>query len=321
LGALRRRLKRARPDVVFNRVESLGGTDALMAIIPLLLESMYLPYTGCTAEALAATASKLVVKQRLLEAGLPTPAWITADGKFHGDSDASAGRAKRAQRGNTFILKSVYEHASFQLDDSSLCKSSSHAGIAQAVRRCEARTDRPFFAEQFVDGREFNLSVWGAAPEVLPPAEIDFSALPVGKPHIVNRGAKWDAATYEYRHTPRRFDFPPADGQLLNELKRLTRDSARLFNIRGYARVDFRCDLSGQPWILEVNSNPCLSPDAGFIAALERAGYDYESAISRLLEDAITASLPTSIVPSRRRRGALPGSTPLNAASAGAGAT
>jgi D-alanine-D-alanine ligase len=215
-------------------------------------------------------------------------------------------------RGNTFILKSVYEHASFQLDDSSLFESSSREGITQAILRLERRTGRPFFGEQFVDGREFNISVFGESFEVLPPAEIDFSALPPGKPHIVNRGAKWDASTYEFHHTPRRFDFSGADGRLLDELKRLTRECARLFNIRGYARVDFRCDASGQPWVLEVNSNPCLSPNAGFIAAMEQAGYDYDRAISRLLDDALAAALPTSIAPWRRRRPTRI-STPLDA--------
>ena len=42
----------------------------------------------------------------------------------------------------------------------------------------------------------------------------------------------------------------------------------RLFDLAGYARVDFRVDSRGQPWILEINANPCLSPDAGFAAAL-----------------------------------------------------
>jgi D-alanine-D-alanine ligase len=57
-----------------------------------------------------------------------------------------------------------------------------------------------------------------------------------------------------------------------------------LFGLRGYARVDFRVDEDGRPWILEINANPCLSPDAGFAAALERAGIGFDQAIQRILE-------------------------------------
>ena len=48
-------------------------------------------------------------------------------------------------------------------------------------------------------------------------------------------------------------------------------DCWRLFGLRGYARVDFRVDAQLRPWILEINTNPCLSPDAGFAAALASA--------------------------------------------------
>ena len=57
-----------------------------------------------------------------------------------------------------------------------------------------------------------------AGQRCLPPAEIDFSAFPPGKPRIVGHRAKWQADSFEYHHTPRRFDFPPSDGPLLDQL-------------------------------------------------------------------------------------------------------
>jgi len=60
-----------------------------------------------------------------------------------------------------------------------------------------------------------------------------------------------------------------------------------VFGLRGYVRVDFRVDRDGQPWILEINTNPCISPDAGFAAALAQAGIPYEEAIRRIVEDAM----------------------------------
>ena len=118
-----------------------------------------------------------------------------------------------------------------------------------------------------------------------PPAEIDFSAFPPGKPRIVGYAAKWRDDCFEFQHTPRRFDFDPSDGPLLERLRGLARECWRLFGLRGWARVDFRVDAAGQPWILEVNANPCLSPDAGFAAALARASISFDEAIRRILED------------------------------------
>jgi D-alanine-D-alanine ligase len=121
---------------------------------------------------------------------------------------------------------------------------------------------------------------------VLPPAEIDFSAFPPDKPRIVGRQAKWEEASFDFQNTPRRFDFSPADQPLVERLSRLARDTWTLFGLRGYVRVDFRVDLAGEPWILEINANPCLSPDAGFAAALAQASIPFPRAVARILEDA-----------------------------------
>jgi GNAT superfamily N-acetyltransferase len=122
---------------------------------------------------------------------------------------------------------------------------------------------------------------------VLPPAEIDFSAFPAGKPQIVGYQAKWDDASFEFHQTPRRFDFPAEDGPLVGRLSELARRCWEVFDLAGYVRVDFRVDRAGQPWILEINTNPCLSPDAGYAAALARAGIRYEDAIERIVASGI----------------------------------
>ena len=283
LGAARSDIERANPDVAFDRVESLGGSDAMTAAVTLLLDSLRIPYTGCPTQALVATASKLTVKERLVRAGLPTPAWITCDCKLA----ERTFNPRSAIRNPKFILKSVYEHASFEMDDASVVGPADPSDIARLVGKRTQESGRAFFAEQFIEGREFNLSLLGNEPRVLPPAEIDFSAFPDGKPRIVGYGAKWNGASFEFQNTPRRFDFPPNDAPLLRRLSELAVECWQLFGLCGYARVDFRCDEAGQPWILEINANPCLSPAAGFAAALESAGIDYDEAIQRILDAAL----------------------------------
>src|SRR3954471_21597324 len=105
LLAVRRQVDQAQADVVFNRVESLGGSDAMMAAIALLLDAMQLPYTGNSTAALVGTASKVRVKQLLRNAALPTPRWI-ADGL---PSDCNRQSDIPNQK---WIIKSVLEHAS-----------------------------------------------------------------------------------------------------------------------------------------------------------------------------------------------------------------
>jgi D-alanine-D-alanine ligase len=189
-----------------------------------------------------------------------------------------------------FIIKAVWEHASLGIAAGSVVDAAGAEPLRALLEQREQQMNRPCFAEEFIDGREFNLSLLAGAsrePQVLPVAEIDFSAFPPGKPRIVDHLAKWSQSSFEYRQTPRRFDFPPADARLLEDLRQLARRCWNLFGMRGYARVDFRVDGAGQPWILEINANPCLSPDAGFAAAVEQAHLTYDQAIARILLDAL----------------------------------
>ena len=122
---------------------------------------------------------------------------------------------------------------------------------------------------------------------MLPLAEIDFTAFPEDQVRIVDYQAKWDETSFAYHHTPRRFVDEAAEPILCRQLRELALRCWSLFGLRGYARVDFRVDGSGQPWILEVNCNPCLSPDAGFAAALAPANIGWPDAVARILEDAL----------------------------------
>ena len=275
LARVRGKLMRAKPDVVFNRVESLGGSDSMMAAITLLLDAMEIPYTGNSSAALLATASKTYVKERLHSAGLPTPGWITAV------------RGQTASVNGRFILKSVFEHASFELNDDSIVHVTSHDQILPLLQAREAATGRAYFAEEFIEGREFNLALIGPGPRVMPPAEIDFSNFPQGKERIVGHSAKFNQASFEYHNTERIYEFPASDQRLLRRISKLAMECWRLFELCGYARVDFRVDSSGQPWILEINTNPCTLPGAGFAAALDRAGLKYDEAIQAILGAAV----------------------------------
>ena len=105
------------------------------------------------------------------------------------------------------------------------------------------------------------------------------------RPRIVSYAAKWDEATPEYRDTNRTFGWREGAPHLNKALERLAQDCWTLFGLNGYARVDFRVDRAGAPFILDVNVNPCLSEDAGFAASALEAGIGYDAMIGRVIGD------------------------------------
>jgi D-alanine-D-alanine ligase len=276
LEEVRRILGGSSTELVFNLVEAPGGTGRLIHLAPSLLDSMRIRYTGAPADAVYQTSNKLVAKRMLLQAGIPTPPWAVAGGSAFGAAGQGA-----------HIIKSVWEHASVGLDDGSIVHAEGPAGLSSAIVARTPRLGGEAFAERFVSGREFNLSLLSSpgGPEVLPPAEIEFIGYGQDRPRIVGYRAKWTEGSYEFANTPRRFEFPGTDERLLAELRRLALACWDLFGLRGYARVDFRVDEAGRPWVLEVNTNPCLSPDAGFAAAVQWAGIGLDRAIERIVQD------------------------------------
>ncbi len=294
LAQLRHRLETRRPDLVFNLVEALGGTGRLIHFAPSLLDAMGLPYTGSCTEAIQLTSHKILAKDRLRALGLPTPDWT---GPFPPDLPAVSPAAAAASGTSTqWIVKSLWEHASIGLDEKAVVLCERDDRMAEGLQDRAPDLGGACFAERFVKGREFNLSLLAGprGPVVLRPAEILFEGYPPEALRIVGYRAKWDSDSYEYHHTPRRFDFPPEDAALLDRLQALALRCWQGFGLNGYARVDFRVDTEENPWVLEVNANPCLSPDAGFAAALEASGVSYPEAIERVLADTRRTRSPSA---------------------------
>jgi D-alanine-D-alanine ligase len=293
LATVRQTLLELEPHLVINLVESLAGSDSLAHLAPALLDALRLPYTGSHTEALFTTNHKVLAKRTMRQAGLPTPQWLNVSGTGH----PLAGRVPGADGTRSVpdtleppcIIKSVWEHGSRGLDDDNVLLEGDAALVRERLEEFIARTGRPHFAEQFIDGREFNIPMLDSAdgPQLLPLGEMDFSTFPEGKPRIIGHRAKWHESSFEYNNTPRSFNFHERDGRLVEHLKRLALECWHLFDLRGYVRVDFRVDRAGQPWILEINANPCLSPEAGYVAAMDEVGISYDEAVRRIVDSAL----------------------------------
>ena len=280
LSEAARRLKELAPRFVFNLAETLEGRGRLIGLVPALLDSLHIPFSGNTTEAVFLTSNKVLAKAVLSRAGIATPGWCEASRLLRGEIPPFE---------PPFIVKDVWEHASIGMDDDAIC-ASVETLLRSVKRRVDGSGAADVYVEPFVDGREFNLALLGGVegtdePQSLPPAEIRFVDYGNDRPRFVGYRAKWVEGSFEYDHTPRCFDFEPADKPLLERVIGISRECWRVFGLRGYARVDFRVDREGNPMVLEVNTNPCISPDSGFMAAAAQAGLDMDAVVWRIVRD------------------------------------
>lgn len=271
------RLQALQPDVVWNLVETIDGSCRGAERAPELLAELGIPFTGCDALAMRNATDKLRCKQILTAHELPTPLHLAWE-SLQQDRHIPAAR---------YIVKSVWEHGSVGLEDDCVLPAADTKTLRNALAARLPRFGGTGFAETYIPGREFNLALLEAADgrsvDCLPPAEIAFAHPESERPRLVGYRAKWAAGSAEDLATPRSFAFAADDAPLLARVRAVAVAVWRAFGLRGYARVDLRVDAQGQPYVIDVNTNPCLSPDAGFAAAVAAAGLSYPQLVDRLL--------------------------------------
>jgi len=282
LAAMRGEFQRLRPDAAFNLAENVAGMDRLAFAAPALLTALAIPCTGSPAAALLATAGKSLVKRRLRQAGLPTPLWL-AGAPLPGDVVPGAG---------AYILKPEFEHGSVGIAEDAVVQATSAAHLAELLRARADALGLPFLAEAFLPGREFAVSLLDGpgGPEALPPAEMLFPEHWRQDFRVLTYASKWIEESPAARETRR--SFPKDEPQLVARLADMALAAWRVFGLSGYARVDFRLDALAQPQIIDLNANPCLAPDAGFVAAAKQAGLDFDALAARILQAALADAQP-----------------------------
>lgn len=271
LTAMRARLHALRPAFVFQSVERVGGDPNLLPVVPLLLRNLGIAYSGCDAESLAATISKVHTKRWLRAAGIVTADWATMHEALPFSEDWLG------------IVKPESEHSSFGMNDSSVVRGAKAAFTA--MRERAGRLGGNWFAETFLDGREFHIGLLETResdPLVLPPIEISFLNYPPSKPRIMSFDSKWTSDSFEQTNTQVALLSDPA-GQLIAQLQDIARRCWRLFGMSGYARIDMRTDAGGKLHVLEVNANPCFWEGSSYGLAAGSVGFGYDAIIDQLI--------------------------------------
>jgi len=269
-------MRKEKPDFVFNLVESVNGNGSLIHLAPEYLEKVNIPFTGSSSEAIRITSNKLEAKKYMRKGNIPTADWITLSETYFLSEPT----------GKKFIIKAIWEHASKGMDKDSVVIFKDIEDMRKRINDKQTKEGYEFFAEEFIDGREFNISVIRKddKPLVLNPAEICF--IDFGDNHkIVDFKAKWDMDSIEYESTVVSSEFTEKDNYIINRMEEMTIKCWYLFNIKGYARIDYRIDNDNNIYVLEVNANPCISPDAGFSNACKKSGFEIKDVISWISQD------------------------------------
>lgn len=272
------KLENYSPDVVFNFVESIEGNSKYEIFATGLFELYNIQYTGNNPICLANCLFKERTKQLLKFRKIRTPEYYVINNKT---------KLKDSEFNINFpaILKLASEDASIGISENSVVND--FGEFISQVRYLRRNFAQDIIAEEFIDGRELNVAI--LADKVMPISEISFSGLPEQLPAIVTYEAKWSPNSIYFKNSN---PICPAilDKRVEDEIIRIAYDAYFSLGCRDYARVDIRLSEKNIPYVIEVNPNPDISPDAGFVRSAAAAGYDYENLLLKLAESAFMRS-------------------------------
>ncbi len=272
--SLRSTLDSLDAELVFNLFEGFPGEPETEALVPEILSEMGKTCTGCPASALKTALDKFAVKKLLRANGIPTPDF----------------QLLSPQKINFFrlrfpcIVKPCREDASHGIAPESVVNDIS--SLQERVKTIYDNYGNQVIVEEFINGREFNITVIGnKRPDVFPISEIVYT-LPAEMPPILTFEAKWEPDSVYYRNTKVVCPAKITAG----ERESIRKSALAAFFIlggSGYARVDMRADNRNIINVIEVNPNPDISPGAGVSLQAAAAGMNYTRLIERIIKLAL----------------------------------
>ncbi|MGC9466991.1 MAG: D-alanine--D-alanine ligase family protein [Anaerolineae bacterium] len=277
-------IREARPDICFNIAEGLRG-DSRESHVPALLEMLGVPYTGSKVLTHAISLEKAVTKSIWRDAGLPTASFQVFQ---------DPGAPMVAGLAFPLFVKPVREGSGMGINGNSIVHSETElrAQVAWVIETYRQGA----LVETYLPGREFTVGLIGnrrnhrdrPRPEfydergyhIFPVLEIDT------KKGTVKGIYNAEAKSYAIDSDSAPGYLCPADIEesLEAELRSLAVLAFEAIGGLDVGRVDFRCDASGKPYLVEINTLPGVNPLVSDIVISARAGdVAYETLINEIL--------------------------------------
>jgi D-alanine-D-alanine ligase len=273
VGKLIAGLKRRRPDLVFNLMEQFSDDIHSDVAAVGLLDLLGVPYTGGGPAEFYLQQDKALAKKLLAFDHIRSPDFAV----FAKDTGLETGGNLRMP---LFVMP-LRADASLGIDRRSLVRTSDE--LLKRVQAIQTEYQDAALAEEYIEGREFYVSVLGnAEPTALPPIEIDFTGFPEGEAKIMGAKAKFAEGTPEYEGTKAVLADVP--DELRAKLQQVSLDAYRALRVRDYGRVDLRLTEAGDISVIEVNASCYLEQSGEFAKAAAEARIDYETLINRIVE-------------------------------------
>ena len=248
-------------NIIFNWCESLPGVNHSEHNVVEYLEKHNFTFTGASSATIELAQDKCRIKQLLYISGVLTPRW-----EIYSDTSNISWNRFPA------IVKPSIEHCSEGIDRNAVVNSK--AELNRRICYVIDQYCQPAIVEDFIDGRELHVSLWGDGTiNMLPPAEMEFSFFSDEHDRICTYEAKFVPASNPYQNIKTILPAPLNNDELFY-IEQVCRDAYTIAGCRDYARIDMRIK-DGLFYIIDVNPNCDISPDTSTIAAAELAGYTY----------------------------------------------
>ena len=248
-------------QIVFNWCEEVPGIPRSSALVARKLEELGFAFTGTGSTALLFSQDKPAVKKRLFREHISTPDWRVYSGTGRVDWDCFPA-----------IVKPAFEHYSCGITHEAVVHTRQE--LSQRVAQVAETFRQPVLVEDFVDGREFHVSLVGNGKlEVFPIAEMDFSAIREDSGRLCTYDSKFTPTSSDYQMIQLRLPAVLSVEEMV-KLEKTAISAYRATGCRDYARLDIRL-RNGTFYVLDVNPNADISPDTSLALSAQLAGYSH----------------------------------------------
>lgn len=255
--------------IVFNLCETLPGlASCTEEKIAEIIETQGFTYTGNKPEVIAISYDKMKVKEILVSLGISVPYGAVLS-------------VEEAETWTVFpaIVKPSHEHCSLTISEKSVVYNTSE--LREQIGVVNNKLNQSAIVEDFIDGREFHVSVWNNnEPEILPLAEMDFSAFHEARKRLCTFDSKNIPGSEHYEKIEILIP-APLNEQQLKKIEKITLTAWKGFGCLDYARFDFRL-RDDKFYLLDINPNNDISFDTSFAMAAEKNNYSYSQMVKRI---------------------------------------